>query len=115
MSSSENYSGLIRKIEWAIMAMATSLLVIFHLIFLRHVGGFWRDEVNTVHLATMFSLAEMWDNLQHALLDKSNRRLRVLAEVSGIDRWPSPGRCVVVECTFSQPLTSFLFLGPFGL
>ncbi len=66
MSSSENYSGLIRKIEWAIMATATSLLVIFHLIFLRHVGGFWRDEVHTVHLATMSSLAQVWDNLQYA-------------------------------------------------
>ena len=66
MSSSKNYSGLIRKIEWAIATTVTSLLVIFHLIFLRHAGGFWRDEVHTVHLATMSSLAQVWDNLQYA-------------------------------------------------
>ena len=66
MSSSKNYSGLIRNIEWAIAATATSLLVIFHLIFFRHAGGLWRDEVNTVHLATLSSLAGVWDNLQHA-------------------------------------------------
>jgi len=48
-----------RRPEW-ILALAVSLAVVWlHFFFLRHAGGFWRDEVNLINLSGRHSLAEM--------------------------------------------------------
>ena len=48
-----------RQPEW-ILALAVSLAVVWlHFFFLRHAGGFWRDEVNLINLSGRHSLAEM--------------------------------------------------------
>ena len=40
-----------RQPEW-ILALAISLAVVWlHFFFLRHAGGFWRDEVNLINLS----------------------------------------------------------------
>lgn len=36
-----------------------------HLLFLSQAGGLWRDEANTVQVATMPSLGELWQELTH--------------------------------------------------
>jgi hypothetical protein len=49
----------LRQPEW-ILALAASLAVVWlHFFFLRHAGGFWRDEVNLINLAGRHSLTEM--------------------------------------------------------
>jgi hypothetical protein len=48
-----------RQPEW-ILAPAISLAVVWlHFFFLRHAGGFWRDEVNLINLSSRHSLAAM--------------------------------------------------------
>ena len=42
------------------MALTMSIFIIWlHFFFLRHAGGFWRDEVNLINLSGRHSLAEM--------------------------------------------------------
>jgi len=39
--------------------------IIFHILFLAHAGGLWRDEAGGVQLATLSSLGEVWHELAH--------------------------------------------------
>ena len=55
---------MIRKVEWAVALVATAALVGLHAVFLAHAGGLWRDEANSVGLATLPSPSEIWANLQ---------------------------------------------------
>jgi hypothetical protein len=47
------------KSEWLAAAVITLAIVGLHFYFWRHVGGLWRDEVNTVNLSQSGSLAAM--------------------------------------------------------
>ena len=47
-----------------IIALLIALLALaLHLRFVSHVGGLWRDEANSVHLATLSSFSEIWHHL----------------------------------------------------
>jgi hypothetical protein len=56
---------MIRKIECAVAAVATLLAVYLHLVFLRHAGSLWRDEVGTVNLAVLHRLSDVWSYLYY--------------------------------------------------
>ena len=47
------------------VAVAISLLVVFlHVFFYQHVGGLWRDEVNSLNVATLPTWHELWSFLR---------------------------------------------------
>lgn len=54
----------VRCAAWAAAILATAGVVCLQWVFKEHAGGLWRDEVNSVNLASMPSLADTWDNLQ---------------------------------------------------
>jgi hypothetical protein len=55
----------LQKAEWGICLGATLAAVLLHVVFLTHAGALWRDEVNGVHLATLFSPSQMWHMLRY--------------------------------------------------
>lgn len=59
-TGAEEGRGRLHRIELGAGLLATLLLVGVHVTVLRHAGALWRDEINTVNLATMPSLAAMW-------------------------------------------------------
>jgi hypothetical protein len=52
------------KIELAFGIAVTAVVVVLHFVLLFNSGGLWRDEINTVALASMPQLADTWNNLQ---------------------------------------------------
>jgi hypothetical protein len=48
-----------RQPEWILALIASLAVVWLHFYFLRHAGGFWRDEVNLINLSGRHSLTEM--------------------------------------------------------
>jgi hypothetical protein len=48
-----------RQPDWLAAILLTTVIVGLHFYFLRHAGGFWRDEVNLINLAHSHSLAVM--------------------------------------------------------
>ncbi len=44
---------LARRLEIPVVLAAAITLIALHVLFLRHAGGLWRDEVNSVEIATM--------------------------------------------------------------
>lgn len=48
------------RAEWAVCLGATLAAIGLHVIYLTHAGGLWRDEVSSVHLATMPTVGAMW-------------------------------------------------------
>src|ERR1041385_1734001 len=55
---------LLPKLEWVVAILASLSIVLFHVIVMRHGGGLWRDEVNSLSLAKM-PLSEMWDHMRY--------------------------------------------------
>jgi len=55
----------IRKTEFIAGAMLALTAIFFHFLFLRHAGAFWRDEVNSIAMATMPSLSDTWYHLRY--------------------------------------------------
>ena len=51
--------------EWGSIAILLLLATALHVRFVTHVGGLWRDETNSVSLATLPSLAEIWQFLDY--------------------------------------------------
>lgn len=49
----------IGRLEWPLVLLTALLAAALHLRFVSHVGGLWRDEANSVHLATLPSFGEM--------------------------------------------------------
>jgi hypothetical protein len=46
------------------VALGSTLFIIYlHIVFGMHAGALWRDEVNSLEIATMRGLSEMWSNL----------------------------------------------------
>src|SRR5258708_3692292 len=45
--------------EWAVALLISLAAVGMHIAFLTHAGGLWRDEVNTINLASRHSLGEI--------------------------------------------------------
>src|SRR5258708_36573993 len=50
---------ILRRPQWMIALLITLAAVWFHLSFRLYAGGLWRDEVNTINVATRHSLGEM--------------------------------------------------------
>ena len=57
-------SHALKKTEWLAAAALTLLALWLRWEMARHAGGLWRDEANTVGLATLPKLSEVWENLQ---------------------------------------------------
>jgi hypothetical protein len=49
----------ISRLEWPLVLLTALLAVALHVRFVTHVGGLWRDEANSVHLATLPSFGEV--------------------------------------------------------
>jgi hypothetical protein len=46
------------------VALGSTLLIVYlHVVFGMHAGALWRDEVNSLEIATLRGLSEMWSNL----------------------------------------------------
>ena len=54
---------MIRRLERGAALAALGVLAVLHVSFLLHAGALWRDEVNSVNLASL-PLGEFWANLQ---------------------------------------------------
>ncbi|MHC4595276.1 MAG: hypothetical protein ACYS19_10080 [Planctomycetota bacterium] len=55
-----NYSTLIRRAEVVTALLLTLIIIILHLVLMQHVNGLWRDEINSLNIATMPSLSDIW-------------------------------------------------------
>src|SRR5271163_2440503 len=53
----------LRKAEWTLALTMTLLAICMHLIFLGHAGGFWREEVGSIRLASRPGISAVWDYL----------------------------------------------------
>ena len=51
------------KIAGGVALGSTLLIIYLHIVFGMHAGALWRDEVNSLEIATMRTLSEMWSNL----------------------------------------------------
>lgn len=60
MGAEADRSDRLRRIELTSALLITVLLIVVHAVVLLHAGALWRDEVNTVNVATMPSLATVW-------------------------------------------------------
>lgn len=52
------------RAELLVVLGLSALAVVLHFAFFRHAGGLWRDEANTMNLATLPTLADIYKNLQ---------------------------------------------------
>src|SRR5262245_57682735 len=50
---------LLQRPDLIVAVLITLAAICFHLIFRLQAGGFWRDEVNTINVASRHSLGEM--------------------------------------------------------
>ena len=55
----------LNRIEFTVVVLLALLVAALHLRFVTSVGGLWRDETNSVNLATVPSFAEMWRLLDY--------------------------------------------------
>ncbi len=51
-------------VKWAVALLLTALIVALHGTGLSHAGGLWRDEANTMSVATLPSLGQLWHTLK---------------------------------------------------
>ena len=56
--------GWIGAIEVAVGAIFTLIIFYFHGVFVTHAGGLWRDEANTIGLATLPTFGEVCSHLE---------------------------------------------------
>ena len=50
---------MLRQPEWLAAFLITAIIVGFHFYLWFNAGGFWRDEVNLIHLAARPTLSDM--------------------------------------------------------
>ena len=56
---------ILTAIEWFAAAAITLLAFFLHLVFLRHAGPLWRDEVSSIDLANLPGFNALWEMLSH--------------------------------------------------
>src|SRR4051794_19441397 len=56
--------GRLRATECVFGLLLTAVLFALHLVFLSHAGPLWRDEANSVYIATLPSLSAIWNTLR---------------------------------------------------
>lgn len=49
-------------VEWIVAALLTGLIIYAHVELFRHAGGLWRDEANSVAMASLPTMADTWHN-----------------------------------------------------
>src|SRR5437667_7506607 len=54
----------LRKIEWGISLLATGLALYLHLVFFKNAGALWRDEINSVSIANLSSIHDVWTHIE---------------------------------------------------
>jgi hypothetical protein len=52
------------QFEWMVALAITAVVLWLDISYARHAGGLWRDEVNSISMATYPSLSTTWDRLQ---------------------------------------------------
>ena len=52
--------NLANRFEWLVVVVILVISASLHIRFVTHVGGLWRDETNSVNLAGLPSLGEIW-------------------------------------------------------
>lgn len=55
--------GVARTVEWTVAALLTLAAIALHFSVMQHAGPLWRDEISSLRLATMPTLAESWSSL----------------------------------------------------
>jgi hypothetical protein len=55
----------VNRFEWLTALLIAFLAVALHVRFATQVGGLWRDEVNSVNLATLHTFGEVWHFLDY--------------------------------------------------
>jgi hypothetical protein len=60
-----NSDVAISRIEWGAAILLTILALAYHFMAATSAGGLWRDEANTLSIATLPSLRDLWSNLQN--------------------------------------------------
>ena len=55
----------VRGAEWSAALLLTALIVCLHLVAATSAGALWRDEANTVAIATLPRIGDVWNNLQY--------------------------------------------------
>jgi hypothetical protein len=55
----------VNRFEWFTVLLIAILAVGLHIRFVTHVGGLWRDEANSAHLATLPTFGELWHFLDY--------------------------------------------------
>ena len=53
------------RLEWFAIALVALTAIALHLRFVTQVGGLWRDETNSVNLATLPTFADVWRFLDY--------------------------------------------------
>jgi hypothetical protein len=57
------YRRALAKSEWILTASLVVLAIGLQIAFWTHAGGFWRDEANSINLATVPRVRDIWDHL----------------------------------------------------
>lgn len=55
----------ITRLEWLVALLVTAFSIALHVRFVTNVGGLWRDETNSLNLAALPSLSEIWRFLEY--------------------------------------------------
>jgi hypothetical protein len=50
----------LRRAEWVVCLGAMLAAIGLHVVYLTHAGGLWRDETNSIHIATSATVGELW-------------------------------------------------------
>jgi hypothetical protein len=58
-------SPTLRKAEWSAAMLLTAAVLYLQVIAAASAGALWRDEANTISLATLPGLVDVWKNLQY--------------------------------------------------
>jgi hypothetical protein len=53
------------RLEWVAALLIAVVAVALHVRFVTHVGGLWRDETNSVHMASLTTFADIWHFLDY--------------------------------------------------
>ena len=60
----EKFAQWLPRLEWLMVGAITVATVSLHVRFVTHVGALWRDEANSVYLATLPNFRAMWRSLE---------------------------------------------------
>lgn len=63
-ASTAGAARLASRVEWLVSAIALVTALAFHVLVFRNAGPLWRDEVNSLNLASLPSLRDIWPQLQ---------------------------------------------------